>query len=83
MMRSCSIHLTAVSLKVGARERPVITVARHSLTVSISGSAQECERPRILGRFPEDDEFGFGGSHSLGLQQKVAKVLIPAAAAQQ
>jgi Tfp pilus assembly protein PilF len=48
-----------------------------------AGSARESEWHRILSRFSEDDEFGLPGSHSLGLQQKVAKVFITAAAAKQ
>ena len=44
----------------------------------ISGSAQEFDGTRILGRFPEDDEFGLEGGHPLRLQQEVAEISIAA-----
>ena len=40
------------------------------------GSAQKLVEGRILGRFPEDDEFGLGGRHPLRLQQEVTEILI-------
>jgi hypothetical protein len=43
---------------------------------SILGSAQKLVEGRILGRFPEDDEFGLGGRHPLRLQQEVTEILI-------
>ena len=46
-----------------------------------NGSAQEFDGTRILGCFPENDEFGSGCGHALGFEQQVAEVLIPAAAA--
>jgi hypothetical protein len=42
------------------------------------GSAQEFDGTRILGRFPEDDEFGLEGGHPLRLQQEVAEISIAA-----
>src|SRR5579863_8572249 len=49
----------------------------------IGGSARESEQPRTLGGFPEHDEFGFRGGHSLRFQKEVAKVLVPATTANQ
>jgi hypothetical protein len=44
-------------------------------------SAQEFDETRILGCFPENREFGFGGGHALGFEQQVAEVFIPTARA--
>jgi hypothetical protein len=33
------------------------------------GSAYEFAEPRILGCFPENDEFGLGDRYALGLEQ--------------
>ena len=48
------------------------------LAHEIEGSAQEFDGTRILGRFPEDDEFGLEGGHPLRLQQEVAEISIAA-----
>ena len=45
------------------------------------GSAQEFDGTRILGCFPENHEFGFGGGHALGFEQQVAEVFIATATA--
>jgi len=48
-----------------------------------NGSAQESDRSRNLGRFPEDHEFGLRGGHPLGLQQQIPEVPISAATAKE
>ncbi len=44
--------------------------------VRCCGSAQESVEARILGCFPEDDEFGLGGRYPLRFQQEVTQILI-------
>jgi len=43
---------------------------------SKSGSPQEFDGTRILGRFPEDHKFGVGRRYALRLKQQVAQVLV-------
>ena len=50
---------------------------------SFFGSAQEFVKDRILGCFPEGDEFSLGRCHSLSFQQQVAQVLVAPATPQQ
>jgi hypothetical protein len=45
------------------------------------GSEQEFVGTRILGCFPEYQEFGLGHGHALGLQEQVVQVLVAATAA--
>jgi hypothetical protein len=65
--------------KVGRSGAPVGRDHQYGGTTkkqSKNGSAQKLVEGRILGRFPEDDEFGLGGRHPLRLQQEVTEILI-------
>ena len=56
---------------------------RASAVLRSTGSPQEFDQTRILGRFLEHDEFGPSGRHTLGFQEQVAEVFVAAAASQQ
>jgi hypothetical protein len=45
--------------------------------IAIDKGQLELEEGPILGCFPEDGEFGFGGRHALGLEQEIAEILVP------
>ncbi len=51
--------------------------------LALFGSPQESDERRILGGFPENDEFGLGDRHALYFQQEIAEVAIAPPAAQQ
>ena len=46
------------------------------------GSPRESDERRILGGFPENDEFGLGDRHPLYFQQEIAEVAIAPPGAQ-
>ena len=48
-----------------------------------SGSAQEFVETRILGRPLKNDKFGLGDRQALGLEQKIAEILVAAAPSKQ
>ena len=63
-----------------------VTVSRTFLGKSIcsnTGSEQEFDWTRILGRFLEDYKFGPGRRHALRLQEEIAQILGATTAAQQ
>ncbi len=73
-------------LSFGEAETPAAVGFTGSSTgapLSLTGSPQEFDQTRILGRFLEHDEFGPSGRHALGFQEQVAEVFVAAAASQQ
>src|SRR5262245_7991802 len=49
------------------------------LSLAFYGSAQKSDEASDLGCFFDDNEFGPGGGHPLGLEQEITEVLVAAA----
>ena len=48
----------------------------------ITGSEQKSDGSRILGRFLEDNEFGFDCCHALHLEEQIAEIFVAASTTQ-